>query len=301
MLQRPGFPGTERPVGPDIQAVRIFMSGTLFVVATPLGNLDDFSPRAVRTLNQVDLIACEDTRHSAKLLRHFGIRTATISYHEHNEEERSRQLIGRLEEGMEIALISDAGTPLLSDPGFRLVRKCRRHGLPIIPIPGPTAVAAALSVSGLPTDRFFFAGFLPKRLSGAASRLEALSRLDATLVFFLSPHRLTDTLSQLLDGLGNRKAFLIREMTKLYEASYSGTLREILRTLEDEPVSGEYTLVVEGGSVPTASAPLDVVAYVFGLEEMRGLTRKEAIKRAARDLALPKRQIYRMVVEEGEA
>ena len=221
-------------------------SGRLFVVATPLGNLEDLSQRAARVLAEVDLIACEDTRHTGKLLQHLGVRTPTTSYHEHNERSKAPKLVAELKSGKDVALVSDAGTPLLSDPGYRLVQSCRLEKISVIPIPGPSAAVAALSVAGLPTDRFLFAGFLPSRRAAAKKELARLSSLEMTLVFYVSPHRLQGTLRQMLEVLGNRNAFLIREMTKIYESGCHGTLQEILETVQSRSPRGEYTLVVQG-------------------------------------------------------
>lgn len=275
------------------------MPGYLYVVATPLGNLEDFTLRAQRILKEVDLIACEDTRRTKKLLSHFSIQTGCTSYHEHNEETKTPHLLRLLEKGKNIALVSDAGTPLLSDPGYRLVLGCRDRGISVYPVPGPAAVTAALSVSGLPTDRFVFVGFLPRRTAQRRSRLQEIFQFDATLLFYLSPHGLAATLKQILEVLGNRRAFLIREMTKIHESHHFGTLREILETIQGSPSRGEYTLVVEGQPAKgTPTIPLDILAYVAGLIQLHGITQKEAIRRAAHELGIPKRQVYRLFVEE---
>lgn len=275
------------------------MSGMLYIVATPLGNLEDLSPRAVRLLKEVDLIACEDTRHTRKLLNHFDIHTPMTSYHEHNEETRSRELVELLEEGKRIALVSDAGTPLVSDPGYRLVRSCREQGISVFTIPGPAAAVAALSISGLPTDRFFFAGFLPRRSGAQKAELKEMAGYRASIVFYVSPHGLQTTLTNIREILGNRQAFLVREMTKIHETAYTGTLEEIAAAIEAEPPRGEYTLVVEGQRQREPQGPRpDVVSYVFGLMHRHGLTQKEAIKRAAQDLGLPRREVYDEVVSQ---
>lgn len=275
------------------------MPGSLYVVATPLGNLEDFTLRAQRVLKEVELIACEDTRRTNKLLSHFSIQTRCTSYHEHNEETKTPHLLNLLEQGKHMALVSDAGTPLLSDPGYRLVLGCRDRGISVYPVPGPAAVTAALSVSGLPTDRFFFVGFLPRRAGPCQSRLQEISQFDATLLFYLSPHRLVPTLKHILKVLGNRRAFLIREMTKIHESHHFGTLREILETAKGSPSRGEYTLAVEGQPARgTSTISLDILAYVTGLIQLHGLTQKEAIRRAAQELGIPKRQVYHLFVEE---
>jgi 16S rRNA (cytidine1402-2'-O)-methyltransferase len=275
------------------------MLGTLYVVATPLGNLEDLSPRAVRILGEVDLIACEDTRHTRKLLNHFAIQTPTTSYHEHNEDAKAPSLISQLQEGKRIALVSDAGTPLLSDPGHRLVHACRENEIPVYPVPGPSAGTAALSVSGLPAHRFLFIGFLPRRAGLQREVLEKFVQEESTLLIYLSPHGLLPTLRRIVGILGNRRAFLIREMTKLHETHYFGRLKEVLTALEQERARGEYTLVLEGQTSreDPVSSGLDAAAYVAGLVETRGLTQKEAIKQATQELGLSRREIYNEVVK----
>ena len=271
------------------------MVGILYVVSTPIGNLTDLSPRALETLGSVDLIACEDTRHTRKLLNHFGIQTPTTSYHEHNEETRAPVLTGEIAAGKRIALVSDAGTPLLSDPGYRLVRLCRASGIPVIPIPGPFAGAMAASVSGLATDRIFFGGFLASGLAAVRKQLGEVIPIRATLVFYVSPHRLKKTLEAVLAQLGSRRALLIREMTKIHEEAFSGDLADLIETLDDHEPRGEYTLVIEGSTDDAEPPPrIDAAAYVAGLISVRGLSRKDAIRQASEDLGLPKRDVYRI-------
>jgi 16S rRNA (cytidine1402-2'-O)-methyltransferase len=238
-------------------------------------------------LREVDLIACEDTRRTRKLLQHLDIRVPTLSYQEHNEASRANQLIGRLQEGAQVALVSDAGTPLLSDPGYRLVRLCRQTGV------------AALSVAGLPTDRFLFVGFLPRRPGFRREQLDRLAGIEATLVFYVAPHVLLETLEAVLEAVGNREAFLIREMTKLYESSYPGRLEEIIDCVRREVPQGEYTLVVGPPESRPAEARsrVDAGAYAAGLVWARRLSRKEAIQAASRDLGVPKRTVYRLFTE----
>jgi 16S rRNA (cytidine1402-2'-O)-methyltransferase len=274
------------------------MLGILYVVATPLGNLEDLSPRAVKILGEVDLIACEDTRHTRKLLNHFAIQTPTTSYHEHNEDAKAPALLTQLQGGSRIALVSDAGTPLLSDPGHRLVHACRVNEIPVYPLPGPSAATAALSVSGLPAHHFLFIGFLPRRAALQRKVLEKVSQEESTLLIFISPHGLFPTLKRIVEILGNRRAFLIREMTKLHETHYFGRLKEVLTTLEQERPRGEYTLVLEGhtSEQDEVSFQIDAAAYVLGLMEAQGLTQKEAIKQASQELDLSRREIYNQVV-----
>ena len=273
------------------------MTGTLYVIATPLGNLEDLSERATRLLREAPLIACEDTRHTRILANHVGSHASLVSYHEHNEEARAKELIDRLKAGEDVALVSDAGTPLISDPGYRLVALARSERLPVVPIPGPSAVAAALSVSGLPTDRFLFVGFLHKRSSLRRRQLSELAETRAVLVFYVSPHDLLATMNDIHQELGNRRVFLIREMTKIFETAYSGAADEVIRQLATEPPRGEYTLVVaadEAGAAPRAAGAVDVVAYVQGLIATRNLSSKDAVRVAAQHLGLPKREVYRL-------
>jgi 16S rRNA (cytidine1402-2'-O)-methyltransferase len=281
------------------------LSGILYVVATPLGNLEDLSERASRTLREVNLVACEDTRHTRKLLNHVGSTVATVSYHEHNEVSRARELLARLKAGENLALVSDAGTPLLSDPGYRLVSLCRQEGLSVVPIPGPSALTAALSVAGLPTDRFVFLGFPPKRAGARRQQIRDADSVGATLVFYVSPHELGGFLAELSRELPGRSVFLIREMTKVFETSYHGTIEEVLLRVQADAPRGEYTLVVEGGTATRAAGapigPVDVAAYVRGLMEARELSRKDAMRQAASDLGLPKREVYSLCTSKPEA
>src|SRR6266404_419101 len=203
------------------------MPGTLYVVSTPIGNLEDITHRAIRVLGEVDLIACEDTRHTRKLLDRYGITTKTISYHEHNEQERSQELIDLLAGGTNLAVVSDAGTPGISDPGFRLVRLAIARELSVVPVPGPSALITALVASGLPTDEFFFGGFLPARSGARQARLKALRSIPSTLIFYEAPHRLAATLSDAYEILGERQAVVARELTKLHEEIRHGLLGEL--------------------------------------------------------------------------
>src|SRR6266404_7255597 len=203
------------------------MPGTLYVVATPIGNLADITHRAIQILNDVDLIACEDTRHTRKLLQHYGITTRTVSYHEHNEQQRAGELIELLKEGKDVGVVSDAGTPGISDPGFRLVRLAIEQSVPVVAAPGPSALITALVASGLPTDEFFFGGFLPARSGARQARLSALRSVPGTLIFYEAPHRLAATLKDALEILGEREAVVARELTKLHEEIRHGLLGEL--------------------------------------------------------------------------
>lgn len=220
------------------------MTGRLYVVATPIGNLKDMTFRAVEVLRGSDLILCEDTRHARKLLSHYGIKVPLLSFYEGNEGRRTEEVLSMLEEGKVISLISDAGTPLISDPGYRLVRACRERGIPVLPVPGPSAVVAALSVSGLGTDRFAFFGFPPKRPGRRRKWLEEAARFNGTVVFYVSPHRARRFLSEVLEVFGDREACLCREMTKLHEEHLFGRLSRIIAEMEER---GEMVLVVGKG------------------------------------------------------
>jgi 16S rRNA (cytidine1402-2'-O)-methyltransferase len=275
------------------------MTGTLFVVATPLGNLEDVTLRAVRVLREASLIACEDTRRTARLLSAHGIATPTTSYFEHNEDWKGERILEALRQGRDVALVSDAGTPGVSDPGYRLVRDARAEGLPVVPVPGPSAAVTALSVSGLPTDRFLFVGFLPARRAARRRALEELADRPETLVVYESPHRLLEALGDLREVLGDREAFLCREATKVHEEYRRGTLRALhdLLAARDE-VKGEVVLVVAGASA-AERAPLAVddatLHELFARLTAEGLPRRAAVKEIARRLALSAREVYARV------
>lgn len=270
------------------------LPGRLYVVATPIGNLGDLSPRALETLRGADLIACEDTRHTGKLLAHFRVSTPTLSCFEHNEKERIPQLLAQLRDGRSVALVADAGTPLLSDPGYRLVRAAREAGIPVIPIPGPFAGVAAVSVAGLASDRILFAGFPPDRSAARRRWFEELAGDRSTLVFYLSPHRLHETLADALVVFGPRAALLAREMTKLHEEHLWCPLDELTRKVAESEPRGEYTLVLGGaGGESEPVGRVDAEAYLLGLMQLHGLSRSQAARRAATDLGLPRRDLYR--------
>ncbi|MBB3330013.1 16S rRNA (cytidine1402-2'-O)-methyltransferase [Halomonas campaniensis] len=218
------------------------------MVATPIGNLEDLSPRAARLLGEVALIAAEDTRHTAGLLRHLGLSVPMLSLHEHNEAARVEQLDARLAAGEALALVSDAGTPLISDPGFVLVRELRARGRRVVPVPGPCALVAALSAAGLPTDRFAFQGFLPAKGAGRRGRLETLAAREETLVFYESPHRIRDTLADLATVMGDRRVVLARELTKTFETFLDGSAEALLARMEVDPdqARGEFVVMVAG-------------------------------------------------------
>jgi 16S rRNA (cytidine1402-2'-O)-methyltransferase len=270
----------------------------LYLVATPIGNLEDITYRAVRVLrDQVSLIACEDTRQTQKLLAHYAIRKPLVSYHEHNEVARTSEMITALERGESVALVSDAGTPLVSDPGYRLVTAAIQAGFPVVPIPGPSAILAALAASGLPTDHFRFVGFIPSRSAGRRKALEELAAETATIVAYESPHRIIKTLRHMAEILGERRIVLARELTKVHEEFLRGTPQQILEQLENrDAVKGEITLVIARSERPAQTA--DPLAEVQRLQE-QGLDRMEAIKAVAKQFELPKRQVYKLSMERG--
>src|SRR6185295_1804165 len=220
-------------------------AGTLYLVATPIGNLADITHRAIDVLRNVALIACEDTRHTRKLLQHYGISTRTVSYHEHNEQERERQLIDLMREGNDVAVVSDAGTPSISDPGFRLVRAAIENEIAVVPVPGPSALISALIAAGLPTDEFFFGGFLPARTSARRTRLTELRSVPGTLIFYEAPHRLAETLKDAYEILGEREAVVARELTKLHEEIKRGRLSELAEHYSNEEPRGEIVLLID--------------------------------------------------------
>ncbi len=224
-------------------------SGTLYLVPTPIGNMADLSRRAMEVLEEVDVVACEDTRHSGRLLKALGFNKRLISYHDLNERSRAEQLVDMIRQGQSVAVISDAGSPGISDPAYRVVRTAIDNGLPIVPIPGPTSVIPALTASGLPTDRFFFEGFLPNKSGARRTRLEKLKDFEHTLVFFESPHRVVKSLQDIRTVFGDRPACLARELTKLHEEFVRGSISEILDHLGDRTVRGEIVLVVAGAGL----------------------------------------------------
>jgi len=276
------------------------MPGTLYVVATPIGNLADITHRALLVLMSVDVIACEDTRHTRKLLQHYGIATKTVSYHEHNENQRSEQLIDALQKGSDVAVVSDAGTPAISDPGFRLVRSAIENNITVVPVPGATALITALVAAGLPTDEFFFAGFLPSRTGARQSRLRELASIPATLIFYEAPHRLASTLKDLYSILGEREAVVARELTKLHEELRRGKLSELAEHYSREEARGEIVLVIDRttiGEGVSISKEMSIAAIVERYEA-EGLDHRAALKKAARDLGLSRAAAYRQLLAE---
>ncbi|MCZ2075246.1 MAG: 16S rRNA (cytidine(1402)-2'-O)-methyltransferase [Bryobacterales bacterium] len=272
------------------------VSGTLFVVSTPIGNLDDLTFRAVRVLKEAAVIACEDTRHTKKLLDHYGIKRPLLSYHEHNEHERAAELVSRLQRGESVALVSDAGTPLLSDPGYRIVARARQEGIPVVPLPGASALLAALAASGLPMDAFHFAGFLPPKSAARRKLLESLRGEHATLVFYEAPHRILEALADVEAILGQRDVVVARELTKVHEEFLRGTAAEIRQSLAARgSVKGEITLLVaRGGQAGAGSGSVEEAVEALSAA---GMPRMEAIKTVARERGLSKREVYRRTHE----
>ena len=273
------------------------MVGTLFIVATPIGNLEDITLRALRVLREVDSIACEDTRQTAKLLTHFGIAKPTVSYHEHNEAARTAELVKRLEAGASVALLADAGTPLVSDPGYRLVQAAIAAGATVTPIPGPSAAITALSAAGLPTDSFRFCGFLPAKSSQRRKLLAQLKTETDTLIFYESPHRILDALEDVAAVMESRPAVVARELTKLHEEFLRGTAGSIRAELAARPsVKGEFTLLL---GKPEETAAVDNTPLEEAVQEAegRGLSRMDAIKHVAKERGLNKRDVYKKLTQ----
>ena len=273
------------------------MTGCLYLVATPIGNLEDFTHRAARILREVDLVACEDTRHTRKLLDHYGISKPVISYHEHNEAARAQELAGKMLAGASVALVSDAGMPLVSDPGYRVVAAAIRAGIPVVPVPGPSAVVAALAASGLATDSFYFGGFLPAKSGQRSRALEALRELRHTLVFYEAPHRIAETLADVERILGPRQVVIARELTKIHEEFLRGPAGEVRATLESRrAVKGEITLLIGKAEEPEGD-PLTIAEAVEACERA-GMSRMDAIKEVARKRGLAKREVYKQTQRE---
>jgi 16S rRNA (cytidine1402-2'-O)-methyltransferase len=274
------------------------MPGILYIVATPIGNLEDITLRALRLLKEVDVIAAEDTRHTQILLNHHGIRTPLTSYHEHNERIKAQELVTRLERGQNVALVSDAGTPAISDPGFRLVVAAIRAGAQIIPIPGASALTAVLSASGLPTDRFIFEGFLPAKQKQRRERLQTLRDETRTLVFYEAPHRLRDALDDIHELLGNRETVLAREVSKVHEEFLRGPISELIHTLGPNEIRGEVTLIISG-SVGESRVNEDLLIAEIRELKGQGLRHKEIAEVLGEKFGYAKKEIYRLALGLG--
>lgn len=269
-------------------------AGTLYVVATPIGNLEDITLRAIRVLREVSLIAAEDTRHSRKLLDALKIRTPLLSYHDHVERERAPRLVERLRQGQDVALISDAGTPAIADPGYRLVRAALEAGVKVVPVPGPSVVVASLSVSGLPLDRFAFDGFVPARSSARRRFFARLAREERTVVCFEAGRRLLDSLADLREVLGERDVVVAREVTKLFEEFARGTVSEVRARLADRPVRGEVTLLVGAAAEPVAAEQPEEVEQAIGRLRAEGMSLKDIARRLAKEGRGARGDLYRI-------
>lgn len=283
---------------PDLAVSHASGSGRLYVVGTPIGNLEDMSFRAVRILQTVAAIAAEDTRHTGKLLHHFQISTPQISYHEHNQRSRIPELLERLQQGEDLALVTDAGMPGISDPGSELVQACVAAGIPVVPIPGPTAAIAALSASGLPTEQFVFEGFLPVKGPPRRDRLQALATESRTLILYEAPHRLSQTLQDLAATLGSDRPIVIaRELTKLHETFWRGTLQAAIAFYQPAEIRGEFTLVL-AGTPPIQNQPSDA-ALKLELQNLldQGISRSQASRQLAQATSLPRRHLYQLALE----
>jgi 16S rRNA (cytidine1402-2'-O)-methyltransferase len=265
--------------------------GTLYIVSTPIGNLEDITLRALRILKEVDVIAAEDTRHSIKLLNHYGISKPLISYWGEKEKVRAEETLGMLNSGKSVALVSDAGTPGISDPGNILIKKALDEGIDVVPVPGPTAIITALSMSGLPSSGFVFVGFLPLKQSFRTRMLKDLSLESRTIVIYEAPHRIMDTMVEMEEIFGERNGMLVKELTKLFEETYRGTPGQILDQLENSKIAGEYVIVIEGRNED------DTISMEDALTEMRalmkkGIGRKEASKKIAGEYGLSRKELY---------
>ncbi|PSB07110.1 16S rRNA (cytidine(1402)-2'-O)-methyltransferase [filamentous cyanobacterium CCP1] len=272
-------------------------AGTLYIVGTPIGNLEDMTFRAIDTLQKVHLIAAEDTRHTGKLLHYFQITTPQVSYHDHNRRSRHPELLKRLQQGEAVALVTDAGMPGISDPGYELVKDCVEHGIVVVPVPGVSAVVTALSASGLPTDRFTFEGFLPAKGQERRDRLEALRSESRTIILYESPHRLRQTLQELGEILGGERVIVLaRELTKLHEEFWRGSLKAAIEHYQTKEPQGEFTLVVAGAEI---SEPLlSESALKTELQQLlqQGLSRSQASRQLAQKTSLSRRQIYQLAL-----
>lgn len=279
------------------------MTGKLYLCATPIGNLDDITLRVLETLRSVDLIAAEDTRHSIKLLNHFDIKTPMTSYHEYNRVEKARQLVEKLREGKQIALITDAGTPGISDPGEELVRQCCDAGIEVTSLPGPAACITALTISGLPTRRFCFEAFLPPDRKERQWILEELKTETRTIIIYEAPHHLLRTLKELYEALGERKAVVCRELTKKHETALRRNLSEITAYYEENEPRGECVIVIQGRSIGEMKREENAQWQQMSVQEhmdyylSRGIEKKEAMKLVARDRGIGKRKVYQALLD----
>lgn len=272
------------------------VAGILYIVPTPIGNLEDITLRALRVLKEVDLIAAEDTRHTRHLLTHYGITTALTSYHEHNERKKSLSLVERMQKGANIALVSDAGTPAISDPGYRLVVEAIGAQIQVVPLPGASALATVLSAGGLPTDQIAFEGFLPAKKQERRAKLGALRGQSATLVFYEAPHRLKETLNDMLEIFGDRDIVIAREVTKVHEEFLRGSVRDLISRLAERELRGEITIVVRG-SLAEAAVSESVLKTEIRRLKNQGMRVKEIAEVLGERFGYSKREIYRLTLE----
>lgn len=275
-------------------------AASLYVCGTPIGNLDDMSFRAIQVLKEVDLIAAEDTRRTIKLLNHFQIKNRLESYHEHNENEKAEKLLQLLQEGMAIALVSDAGMPGISDPGYKLIKKAIENNIEVIPVPGPTAAISALVVSGLDTSRFVFEGFLERKGKSREEQLNKLKSEERTIILYESPYRVKETLKDLERVLGDRRIALVRELTKVHEEKYYGHISSVLTRIEGKEIKGEIVIVLEGNRSGEEPEPapwegLEIEEHIRILLA-QGLSKKKAVKRVAEIRGIPKREVYKEAI-----
>ena len=277
------------------------MPGTLYLVATPIGNLQDITYRAVEVLRSVDIIACEDTRHTRKLLNHLAIKTRLVSYHEHNESERTEELVSILLDDRSVAVVSDAGTPGIADPGFRLVQRAIERGIQVVPVPGPVAFINALIASGLPTDAVFFGGFLPSKKNERRKRLAEIADVSATIALYESPRRIAAALTDCLEILGNRNAAVAREITKLHEQFYRGTLADLSVQFSSAGFKGEIVLLIDRVRAATIgdNRGLSMMERLTAIEA-EGIDHKSALKRVAKEFGISKSEAYRIVQAERQ-
>lgn len=266
--------------------------GVLYVVATPIGNLEEITPRAVRILGEVDLIACEDTRHTRKLLSHLGLSTPLTSYYREKEQQKASQLVEQLKEGQQIALVSDAGTPGISDPGGVLVQQARDAGIPVVPVSGPSALTTALSVAGLEETAFYFAGFPPPKKKARQDFFQAIATLPCSIIFYESPHRIEQSLRDCLHVLGNRHAQLFRELTKIHEECREGVLSDLATGCCGKN-RGEFVVIVDGAGQPDAGKPEDLDDLLLWYRDQQRVPLKTAVQQIAADLGLPRTHIYK--------
>jgi 16S rRNA (cytidine1402-2'-O)-methyltransferase len=275
------------------------VKGTLFIVSTPIGNLEDITLRALRILGEVDIIAAEDTRHSMKLLNHHGIRKPMISYWREKEQERSDEIISRLQSGQSVALISDAGTPGIADPGSVVIKKAIQENIRIESVPGPSALIAALSLCGLPTDHFTYRGFLPPRKMQRRKVIESLRFEEGTLIFYEAPHRMLDSLEDLAEILGERNAAVVKEITKIHEDVVRGSISEVITSIRDMTIAGEYVIIVHGWERKDKSVT-DEILTELRAHMKKGLHRKEAVQKIADRYGLSKKELYKKSLDDGQ-